>query len=149
MDESVLRRFWAKVHKTDTCWLWTGALDDGYGLLKVAGVALKAHRFSYELHFESIPEGLVIDHLCHNGSGCIGVGRECLHRRCVNPEHLEVVTRLENIQRGRNAQREQTHCIHGHEFTPDNTYRWRNHRACRTCLRANSLAHYYRRQITD
>lgn len=70
------------------CWLWTGALRDGYGRVKFNGsVTQEAHRASYEFHIGPIPEGLVIDHLCRN-------------RSCINPSHLEPVTQGENIRRG-------------------------------------------------
>lgn len=82
-------RFWEKVNKTGTCWIWTGAITSrGYGALRGDdGQLLLTHRFSYELHVGPIPDGLVIDHLCRN-------------RACCNPTHLEPVTQWENITRG-------------------------------------------------
>lgn len=86
---SLEERFWAKVTKTDNCWLWTGALSSGYGRIGIgpssAGLDY-AHRISYRLHHGPIPEGLFIDHLCRV-------------RRCVNPAHLEAVTQAENNRR--------------------------------------------------
>ena len=89
-----------------------------------------------------IPEGLVIDHLCHNrDSSCPGA-RACMHRRCVNPDHLEPTTIEENQRRGIPRSRRGggravwTHCKHGHEFTPENTIVYTGHptwRICRTC----------------
>lgn len=104
------------------CWLWIGAQNAaGYGIVTVNGRTLKAHRVSYEVHVGPIPEGLHIDHLCRV-------------RNCVNPEHLEPVTLAENNRRAAAAQ---THCIHGHEFTPENTLTSkRGHRFCRSCARA-------------
>ena len=79
-------RFMDKVAKTDTCWLWTGAVSaGGYGRIGEASSSrtLQAHRVAYELFVGRIPEGLHIDHLCSE-------------RRCVRPDHLEAVTQAEN-----------------------------------------------------
>ena len=115
------------------CVEWTGRKDqDGYG--QVSGrrkdgvrTTFRAHRLVYERHVGPIPEGLTIDHLCRN-------------RSCVNPAHLEPVTVLENTLRGNglaSVNAKKTHCIHGHEFTSDNTYlhirRERRERSCKEC----------------
>lgn len=70
--------------KTPTCWIWTAAKSElGYGIIRVAGKNVPAHRFVYELHRGKIPSGLHIDHICHNPS-------------CVNPSHLRPATDKEN-----------------------------------------------------
>lgn len=80
-------RFRSKVDRAETCWLWTGALNNsGYGTIKINGVTVGAHRHSFELAGRVIPDGLDLDHLCSV-------------RRCVNPDHLEPVTRAENLRR--------------------------------------------------
>lgn len=111
---TVEERFWAKVDKTETCWLWTaGRNRDGYGLFSSQrGGQRSAHRIAYEWERGPIPDGLQIDHLCRVTS-------------CVNPAHLEAVTGRVNMLRGFappaiNARK--THCINGHEFTPENTF---------------------------
>lgn len=118
---SKANRFWAKVVKTERCWLWTASKDKhGYG------------KFQRTLanHFlvGKPPKGMEWDHLCHTPT-------------CVNPAHLELVTHQINVQRGY-ARR--THCPQGHEYTPDNVYKsktgWRQ---CITCTRARSLARYH------
>lgn len=69
------------------CVEWTGFLRCGYGYMKVHGISVGAHRVAWVLHNnKEIPDGYEIDHLCRN-------------TRCVNPEHLEPVTRAENMRR--------------------------------------------------
>lgn len=69
------------------CWEWHKIAADGYGRLYRDGKTRLAHRESYELHRGPIPTGLHIDHLCRN-------------KGCVNPDHLEAVTLVENVMRG-------------------------------------------------
>jgi hypothetical protein len=76
-------RFWSKVEKSESCWNWTGAKVNGYGVVKRHTVQGQAHRFSYEMAKGPIPEGLFIDHICRNPS-------------CVNPDHLRPVTQKQN-----------------------------------------------------
>lgn len=105
-------RFLAKVDKSGDCWEWTAAKEPaGYGMFSIARCqSRRAHRISYELFVGPIPDGLVIDHLCRN-------------KGCVNPEHLEPVTGGENSRRGLSGvlKPPTTHCVHGHEYTPENT----------------------------
>lgn len=114
------------------CWIWKKPSGSGYGRLSLGaeGVERKskyvqAHRWSYEWYVGPIPEGFDIDHLCRV-------------RACVNPDHLEAVTHRENVLRGIGPSAihaAQTHCIHGHEFTPENTkIRSDGGRRCLACL---------------
>jgi hypothetical protein len=74
-----------------TCWIWQLAInEDGYGETSENGVQKSAHRLYYERRFGPISKGLVLDHLCRV-------------RCCVNPDHLEPVTSLENTRRGLNC----------------------------------------------
>jgi hypothetical protein len=105
-----MNNFYNKVDKTDTCWNWSGSINEnGYGLFRFNGKTSKAHRVSYILKNGSIDANLVIDHLCKN-------------KKCVNPDHLDLVTQKENVIRGlagkaNNAQSTKTHCPIGHEYS--------------------------------
>ncbi len=129
--QSVYVRFLDKASRPmdeDACWEWTGAKSTaGYGQIRVGDPLVYAHRFSYEWIVGRIPEGLDIDHLCRNPG-------------CVNPSHLEPVTRRENVRRGIAglAQKARTHCPQGHPYDSKNTYIYRNNRQCRICGAAAS-----------
>lgn len=114
----------------------TGIDQDGYSLIRESqGKTRRAHRVAYEVFVGPIPAGLHLDHLCHTRDlGCPG-GPSCLHRRCINPHHLEPVTIQENTLRGGNSRK--THCAQGHKFTDANTYvDNRGRRTCRACNNA-------------
>lgn len=88
-----LKRMMRKVQVTDSCWVWMGATSHhGYAMTTVAGKQRVAHRAFYELIVGEIPEGLVLDHLCHGWDQECRKGSLCPHRRCVNPDHLEPLT---------------------------------------------------------
>ena len=142
-DQKTLNRFWSKVDKTDHCWLWTGATStSGYGYFSTGGQRFSAHRFSYLLAHGGIPEGLVVDHLCHGwDENCKAEGNSCPHRACLNPDHLEAVTERVNILRGRGVSGEasrRTHCPKGHPYDETNTLVEGNARRCRTCREAKA-----------
>ena len=137
-------RFWEKVdvRSDDECWPWLAQINKGHGIFRVSTERRgQAHRFAYELAKGPIPEGLDIDHTCHNiDPDCPG-GNDCLHRRCMNPAHLEAVTRQVNLLRGKTAPAEnasKTECPYGHPYSGDNLYEWRGMRSCKTCRRARN-----------
>lgn len=84
------------------CVLWTGVLTvDGYARIGSSSWGeATAHRFSWSLVHGPIPEGFQLDHLCHTRDRTCDPGN-CLHRRCINPDHLELVTHAENTRRSR------------------------------------------------
>lgn len=128
--DDVVARFLSNIDVVEPtgCWIWklaqSGPAADkgmGYGLFTAVGWKREqAHRASYRMFVDDIPEGLHVDHLCNV-------------RMCVNPLHLEVVTQAENNRRG--AERRSS-CRRGHAYTPENTrYSRAGYRECRTCLR--------------
>lgn len=126
-------RFWNKVNKTDTCWLWTAAVNkpdpNGYGMFWNGERLVTAHRLAYIDAVGSIPDGADLDHLCRV-------------RRCVRPDHLEPVSRSENLIRGINKNREKSTCPRGHVY--DTVNATTGGRACKTCRAEASRRHYLR-----
>jgi len=86
LDEIIKQRFFAKIQKTDSCWLWTGTITGGgYGHFRTNKGPRGAHRVSFELKNGSIPKGLDVLHHCDI-------------RNCVNPDHLWLGTHKDNMR---------------------------------------------------
>lgn len=84
---NIEERLWPKIEKTSSCWIWKAARDrKGYGRFWFKGRNCHAHRVVYELVVGSVDPDLVLDHLCTTPL-------------CVNPFHLEEVSRGENNKR--------------------------------------------------
>lgn len=124
--QPAIDRFWVKVTVTPGgCWRWTASgTPAGYGVFYWDGRQGYAHRFSHEHFIGPIPAGFDVDHLCRN-------------RRCVNPAHLQAVTRLVNLHRGMTipaANAAKDRCPGGHRYDAKNTYfRSDGSRVCRAC----------------
>jgi hypothetical protein len=114
---------------TGDCILWTGCINaSGYGVRRVSGRTQLAHRVAFAEAHGPIPEGLTVDHLCFT-------------RSCVRVDHMRLLTAADNQRNQRSAYK--THCVNGHEFTPENTidrtkYRSSSagRRSCRQCTNA-------------
>jgi hypothetical protein len=113
------------------CLIFRDLAPNGYGDFRYwAGQGkprkhVKAHRWLYKRWIGPIPEGLQLDHLCHNADPACNEGDKCPHRACVNPLHLKPKTHRDNNLAGRSPSAlcaQKTHCKHGHEFTPENVF---------------------------
>lgn len=124
----VLERFENKVDKSETCWLWTGG-DTGnglrYGKFWDGTRKVLAHRYAYITHYGDIADGLEVDHICRVP-------------KCVNPEHLRLLTRTQNM-RNRDDYRTKSDgsmvCNKGHHMTDEIKYVRPDGRIeCRVCI---------------
>ena len=129
--KSQIERFLSHVHKNPSspygCWLWAAHCVKQYGMGYYNSKKQYAHRISYQIYVGPIPKGLDVDHVC-------GI------HRCVNPAHLQAVTRKENVRRRplggpvlENARK--THCKRGHLLAGNNlrSTQGRSVRQCKQC----------------
>ena len=130
--------FWTRVDKGENCWIWRGGKSSQrYGSFRNKLV----HRYAYEYYHGSIPPNMTIDHLCNE-------------KLCVNPSHLAVVTREENVLRGKTItafNKKKTHCIRGHVFSIENVYHRPSkphHRSCRKCQQQRERAYKWRKKVS-
>lgn len=140
-NDLLLSRLYADVNTLDTesCWLWKkSTVKDGYGLLrrKINGKPLNifVHRLSWVSQYGEIPDGMVVDHTCHDPATCSG-GTSCQHRRCINPNHLALTTMKENVAKGVSVRANVGLCRNNlHEWTKENTTTWANGKTvCKAC----------------
>ena len=101
--EAIRARFFSKVVKTDSCWLWTGAMFSrqdgrgGYGKFSLNDHVITASKASWIIHNGPVPDGLFVCHNCPEGD----------ERKCVHPSHLFLGTAKQNsedmVRKGRSA----------------------------------------------
>lgn len=144
-----IQRTEQKFIKSNDCWEWVAyKQQNGYGQVRIKGVAHPAHRVVY-LMFNKTDDitNKDIDHLCRN-------------RGCVNPEHLEPVSRKTNLIRGlgpdisSETMLKRTHCKNGHKYNKANTYlkKCKNTRSgfvriCRPCRRVSENKQYHKKKL--
>lgn len=135
-EVGIEQRFWSKVNRSGVgqtvtdfvptpCWDWIAGQSDGYGVFYDGTGRILAHRFSYELVYGRIPNGMDLHH-------------RCLNKLCVNPDHLESLPILEHRKMLWLV------CKNGHVLTPENTYVYHGKRRCKICHRQASSERYYR-----
>ena len=139
----ISERLWRRVDKNgplalelgSNCWLWLGCKNNG-GYGQIIGkknkrpFAYKVHRIAYEIVKGPIPSNLTLDHLCRV-------------RHCVNPDHLEVVSLVENVMRGNGVgvkNSHKTHCPKGHPLVEGNVYMHLDGgKQCKICTKAAAV----------
>jgi hypothetical protein len=127
-------RFFSKVRKTDTCWIWTGRKSgkNDYGGFNSGNKHYRTHRYSYELYFGPIPVGLEVLHKCDTPL-------------CVNPEHLFLGTQKDNINDAKKKGRLHARfypndfCKNGHRIGTDG----KGERVCLVCRNERSYNRYH------
>jgi hypothetical protein len=153
-----LSRFLAKVERQPNgCLRWTaGVTKQGYGGFHPSKkVMVLAHRYAFEFFVRPLAPGETVDHTCHNADPtCMG-GRTCVHRRCVEPTHLDATDGGTNLRRSHRWNGNKSACPHGHLYSPENVYiNGRGGRICRECARErdrqpNRLSSYRRRVYAE
>jgi hypothetical protein len=99
-----IKRLMSRVEKSkDSCWVWNGALVRGYGVININNKTEYVHRVVFAAYSKKFNKRLTLDHKCRNP-------------RCVNPDHLEPVSRSENIRRMNMAQ-PRNKCRKGHLYS--------------------------------
>lgn len=120
----------------NVCWPYNGYTIKGYGKVNRRRGKIKryynAHRWAWILLNYEPESNIEIDHLCKN-------------KLCVNPNHLEAVSKRENLKRSNcksSINSKKTHCLNGHEFNNENTYWFKNKygmmRKCIPCAKKRS-----------
>lgn len=137
--EELIYLFWSRVNCLNNgCWEWTAALGHGYGHFAYQGKKHYAHKFAYESINNTTIKNKEIHHLCKN-------------RKCVNPDHLEILTKKEHQIKENPLiikQMLKTHCPQGHPYDLFNTQFRRGSRQCRICT-LNRKREWYRKKSVN
>lgn len=91
--KTLSERFWEKVDKNGSCWLWLGSVSSGYGRFSFKGESVLAHRVSWFLAHDFYPPK--DKEICHS----------CDNPACVNPSHLWIGTHTDNMKDCKNKRR--------------------------------------------
>lgn len=136
-DEIYEARLWSKASRNEEtgCLEWQAyVMPNGYATMSYYKKTTVAHRLALKFSGREIPEGMWVDHLCRN-------------RRCINPDHLDIVTPRENTLRGvgpdilRKRRASVVECPQGHAYSPENTYTSKSgKRHCKTCAKSRHKA---------
>jgi HNH endonuclease len=135
-------RTWVVVAGNDECWPVLNNIDSNgypkmYQTTNGQSNVTMGHRLMWELFNGPIPDGMVIDHNCHNKALAKGEcdGGKCKHRNCVNPAHLQMITLAENTSLGAAGLSEITGVCRKkmHEWVPENILERNGRRWCKPC----------------
>jgi hypothetical protein len=129
--------------------------SQGYAKTMWRGKSIALHRKAFIQAHGEIPNGMVVDHICHNvavaNGMCLSTKSTCIHRSCINIEHLRLITISENQIAGLNGFGSRTHCKKGHELTEDNIYTTPKQNFCKTCrseaIRVSQRAYRLRKKV--
>ena len=131
-EKRVMRR--VKIDENG-CWNWLGGkVKGGYGQIGIGGKTMVAHRYAYTVKIGPVPRHLDLDHLCRN-------------RACVNPSHLEPVTRQVNLLRGLRMTQvpKKQNCLRGHPLSTTPS----GYRVCHECQSMRARKKYWSRRLVN
>ena len=117
------RKFWGRIEKSDSCWMWKGAPHTGYGRVRYQGKDYQAHRLAYILTFGAIADDLMV---CHNCDRNYPVG-DISYRLCCRPDHLFLGTGADNVRDMVSKGRQASGARNSHALYPERTPRGERH----------------------
>ena len=121
---------------------------NGYTFTVYKNKSIGSHRAAWMEVNGPIPKGFVVDHTCHDPKVCADA-LTCVHRACINVEHLRLVTQQENVMAGRHSIDNRSHCNQGHPFIKENIMIRKNGwRECAECNRVRARAVWARKKVS-